>query len=104
MRVALLGSYERMSAQRAHEIGLVTEVVPLDGLHDAAAWVANAIASSPPIAVQGTVRSLWAARELSRMQALDMGKVIIRLGSDPGSLYAGQQAFASGKRIEPKVR
>ena len=36
MRVALLGSNERMSAQRAHEIGLVSEVVPLAGLHDAA--------------------------------------------------------------------
>ena len=34
MRAALLGSSERISAQRGHQIGLVSEVVPLDGLHE----------------------------------------------------------------------
>ena len=104
MRVALLGSSERMSAARAHEIGLVSEVVPLDGLHDAAAWAAGEIAACPAIAVQGTVRSLWTARELSRSQALEMGNVIIRVGSDPASLYAGQQRFESGERKKPRIR
>src|SRR5262245_51141351 len=32
MRLSLLGNYERMSAQRAHQIGMVTEVVPGDEL------------------------------------------------------------------------
>ena len=104
MRIALLGANERMSAQRAHQIGFVTEVVPLAELHDAAEWLGQAIASAPPVAVQGTVRSLWAARELSRSQALDIGKLIIRLGSDPASLYAGQQAFAAGDRARPRIR
>jgi len=104
MRIALLGANERMSAQRAHQIGFVTEVVPLAELHDAAEWVGQAIAAAPAVAVQGTVRSLWAARELSRAQALEMGKVIIRLGSDPASLYAGQQAFAAGNRARPRIR
>ena len=44
MRLSLLGNHERMSATRAYEIGLVSEVVPAEGLHDAAAWAANAIA------------------------------------------------------------
>jgi enoyl-CoA hydratase/carnithine racemase len=104
MRVALLGASERMSATRAHEIGLVSEVVPLDGLRDAAGWAASEIAASPPIAIQGTVRALWTARELSRMQALDMGKVLIRVGSDGDSLFAGQQRFASGERKQPRIR
>ena len=30
MRLSLLGNYERMSAQRAHQIGMVSEVVPGD--------------------------------------------------------------------------
>jgi enoyl-CoA hydratase/carnithine racemase len=104
MRLALLGSHERMSAQRAKEIGFVTDVVPIAELHGAAEWVATRIASAPPVAIQGTVRSLWTARELSRSQALDMGRVIIRVGSDPASLYEGQQAFASGQRIQPRIR
>jgi enoyl-CoA hydratase/carnithine racemase len=104
MRGALLGSSERMSAERAYQIGLVSEVVPFADLQDAAGWAAGEIAASPPIAVQGTVRSLWAAQELSRAQALDMGKVIIRAGSDRDSLYQGQQRFASGERKKPRIR
>jgi enoyl-CoA hydratase/carnithine racemase len=104
MRIALLGASERMTAQRAHEIGLVSEVVPPEGLHDAVAWAAGEIAKAPAIAIQGTVRSLWMARELSRMQALDAGKVLIRLGSDPAALFEGQQAFSSGERTKPRFR
>src|SRR6266513_1251918 len=53
MRLSLLGNHERMSAKRAYEIGLVSEVVAAGGLHDAAAWAAGVIASQPPLAVQG---------------------------------------------------
>ena len=35
MRMALLGKHERMSAQRAFDLGLVTEVVEHDRLADA---------------------------------------------------------------------
>ena len=104
MRVALLGASERMTAKRAFDIGLVSEVVPGEQLREAAAWVANTIAQSPPIPVQGTVRSLWLARELSRMQALDAAKVVIKLGSDPQSLFDGQQSFSGGERKKPRLR
>ena len=57
MRLSLLGNYERMSAQRAHQIGMVSEVVAQEQLHDAAAWAAGVIASQPQLAIQGTVRA-----------------------------------------------
>jgi hypothetical protein len=79
-------------------------VVPAADLHDSVAWAANEIAKSPAVAVQGTVRAIWLAQELSRRQALDAGRVLIRLGSDPKALYEGQQAFSSGRRIEPRRR
>src|SRR5579885_923887 len=41
MRLSLLGVDERMSAQRAYEIGLVSEVVPRAELLDRAAWAAR---------------------------------------------------------------
>jgi enoyl-CoA hydratase/carnithine racemase len=104
MRLSLLGAHERMTAARALEIGFVTEVVAQDELASAAEWVATRIADAPPVAIQGTVRSLWTARELSRMQALDVGRVLIRVGSDSASLLAGQQAFSSGQRISPRLR
>jgi enoyl-CoA hydratase/carnithine racemase len=104
MRLALLGAAERMSAARAHQIGLVTEVVPGDGLADAAGWCATTIAANPPTAVQGTVRSIWMAKELSRSQALDQAKILIVPGSDPALLSEGQEAFNSGERKKPRIR
>ncbi|WP_208026999.1 MULTISPECIES: enoyl-CoA hydratase/isomerase family protein [Rhabdothermincola] len=104
MRVSLLGNHERMSAQRAHQIGLVSEVVPGSELRDAAAWCANAIASAPPLAIEGTVRAIWSGLEHSRSQALGLGYAYVGLGTNAESLRQGQELFASGKRIEWRLR
>jgi enoyl-CoA hydratase/carnithine racemase len=104
MRISLLGNHERLSAKRAHEIGLVSEVVPADKLREAAQWAADAIAAAPPLAIQGTVRSIWAARELSRSQALSLGYAFIGLGTSRESIQQGQAAFAAGKRVKWKLR
>jgi enoyl-CoA hydratase/carnithine racemase len=104
MRLSLLGNHERLSAKRAHEIGLVSEVVPADKLQEAAQWAAEAIASAPPLAIQGTVRAIWAARELSRAQALGVGYAFVGMGTNQESIRQGQAAFASGKRIKWKLR
>jgi len=104
MRLSLLGSYERMSAARALQIGLVQEVVPKAQLLDRAHDVAAKIASSPPLAVQGTVRSIWLAREMPRSQAVAMARIYIGLGSDMDSIAEGQEAFQGGERLEWKLR
>src|SRR3989454_6124697 len=104
MRLTLLGNHERLSAQRAHEIGLVSEVVAGDQLADAAGWAAGAIASQPALAVQGTVRAIWAGRELSRGHALSLGYAFIGLGTNQESIRQGQAAFATGKRVKWKLR
>jgi enoyl-CoA hydratase/carnithine racemase len=104
MRMTLMGNHERLSARRAHEIGLVTEVVPGDELLEAAMVAGRAIASAPALAVEGTVRSIWAGRELTRQQALGMGYAFIGLGTSQESLAEGQAAFAAGTRIEWRLR
>ena len=104
MRIALAGAHERMSAARAYDIGFVTEVVEAEELMAAAQRFASIVASAPATAVQGTVRSLWTAQELSRHQALDMARVIVRLGSDPTSLFEGQQRFEKEGRVEWRKR
>ncbi len=104
VRLTLLGSAERMSAQRALQIGLVTEVVPATELADRAAWAAGVIAQGHPMAVQGTLRALWAGRELSRSQALGLGWAFVGLGNDPEALAEGQARFASGARVEWRLR
>jgi len=104
LRMSLMGAYERMSARRAHEIGLVQEVVPGDELAEAGRWVAETIASQPPLAVQTTVRAIWYAQELGYRQAIDVGKTLIQLGTDDESLAAGQRLFAEGQRPQWRLR
>ncbi|HXQ75975.1 MAG TPA: enoyl-CoA hydratase/isomerase family protein [Acidimicrobiales bacterium] len=104
VRLTLLGSEERMSAQRALQIGLVTEVVPGSELAERAGWAAGVIARSHPVAVQGTLRALWAGRELSRAQALGLGWAFVGLGNDPEALAEGQARFAAGQRVDWRLR
>jgi enoyl-CoA hydratase/carnithine racemase len=104
MRISLIGLYERMSAQRAYDIGMVQEVVPLAQLRETAQWVAERIASQPATAVQTTVRSIWYASQMGSRHALQVARSIIAVGSKQEDLAEGQQVFASGQRLEWRLR
>jgi enoyl-CoA hydratase/carnithine racemase len=54
MRMALLGKHERLSAQRAYELGFVTEVVAPDQLGARARQLAELVNRNAPLAVRGT--------------------------------------------------
>jgi enoyl-CoA hydratase/carnithine racemase len=54
LRVALMGRHERMSAQRAYELGLVSEIVPHDDLPRRAREIAATVNRNAPLAVRGT--------------------------------------------------
>ena len=86
------------------QIGLVSEVCPGAELHERAQWVAGVIAERPPLAIQATLRATWAAHELSRSQALALGYAYVGLGTSQESIAEGQQAFASGQRVEWRLR
>jgi enoyl-CoA hydratase/carnithine racemase len=103
LRVALLGANERMSAQRAYQLGLVSEVVPADELLDKAMWIASSIASAPVLAIQGTLKAVWTAHELSRKAALEQVSTFVSLGTTRENIESGQRSFQSG-RIEWKLR
>jgi enoyl-CoA hydratase/carnithine racemase len=94
-RMALMGTAERMSARRAYEVGLVSEVTSPGGALAAAVECAAVIASYPAEAVQGTVRALWLAGEAARAQALAHAPQLVSLGNLPGerqaSLFSGRR-------------
>lgn len=54
LRMALMGKHERLSAQRAYELGLVSEVVEHDKLMERAYEIAAIVNSNAPLAVRGT--------------------------------------------------
>ena len=104
LRLALVGNHERMTAQTAQRIGLVSEVVPLDELQNASDRLAEIVASQPPEAVQGTLRAIWAASDMGRLDALAMAPSILTTGTSVEAMAEGQATFSEGKRIKPRLR
>jgi enoyl-CoA hydratase/carnithine racemase len=104
VRMSLVGADERMSAQTARKSGLVSDVVPAEELVESCRALAGVIASQPPTSVQATLRTLWAARNLSPEQALGLGNVFLQLGTSARALQEGQQRFNQQKRREWKLR
>lgn len=104
MRMTLLGSREHMSAGRAYEIGLASEIVTGDALAGRAAEIAAVIAAAPTAAVQATVRNLWLSHEPARRNALDIAPLVYFAGWSGSDIEAGQTQFASGHRVEPWIR
>lgn len=54
LRMALMGKHERLSAARAYELGMISEVVDHDRLLDRAHEIADIVNSNAPLAVRGT--------------------------------------------------
>ncbi|MEU7556952.1 enoyl-CoA hydratase/isomerase family protein [Streptomyces eurythermus] len=100
-RMMLMGTAERISARRAHEIGLVSEVTGEGGALAGAVRCAAVLAGYPPEGVQGTVRALWAAREAALAQAFAQAPHLVALGNLPAERQA--ELFA-GRRREYRVR
>jgi enoyl-CoA hydratase/carnithine racemase len=104
MRVALLGRHERMTADRAHQIGLVQEVVPGAELLGAAGRVAKIIAEAPdPLAVEVTVKAVWTAKYMNIHQALQTAPTLINL-IDSTSGISERADTLRRQSVEPLVR
>jgi enoyl-CoA hydratase/carnithine racemase len=93
LRWALLGLDERMSAQRALQIGLVSELLPKEQLWARADELARIIAAKPPAAVQGTVRAIWESLDLPRTVALQTGLGYTQLGNPIGTAQVSRDGF-----------
>jgi enoyl-CoA hydratase/carnithine racemase len=73
VRMALTGRHERITAERARQLGLVSDVVEPDRLRDAAAELAAKVARNSPAAMAHTKRALWGALELGLTDACRAG-------------------------------
>ncbi|MFD8572142.1 enoyl-CoA hydratase/isomerase family protein [Streptomyces sp. NPDC059639] len=101
-RLTLMGSAERMSARRAYETGLVSEVTAPGGALAAAVRCAATVAAHPTEAVQGTVRAVWAATESARDRAFAQAPQLIALGNLPPDRQA--ELFNSRTAKDFRVR
>jgi enoyl-CoA hydratase/carnithine racemase len=95
MRMAFVGRHERMSAARAHELGMVSEVVdPPDRLRDRAQALGETIARNSPAAMAATKRALWGALEVGLTDACRAGAAeLVSMWGHPDQAE-GPAAFA----------
>ncbi|OBG24717.1 enoyl-CoA hydratase/isomerase family protein [Mycobacterium sp. 852002-51057_SCH5723018] len=103
LRMALMGNDERVGAETALRIGLVSEVVPVNRLWDRAHEIAATIAAKPPSATQGTVKAIWESLDKPYRAALEQGLIYTRLGNPLGiAELAAQQN--EGPPGQPAIR
>jgi enoyl-CoA hydratase/carnithine racemase len=103
LRIALMGNDERVGADTALRIGLVSEVVSGDRLWNRAHEIAAAIAANPPSATQGTVKAIWESLDKPYRVAMEQGLIYTRLGNPLGTAELAAQK-SEGPAREPKIR
>lgn len=106
LRMALMGNDERVGADTALRIGLVSEVVARDRLWGRAHEIAATIAGKPPSATQGTVKAIWESLDRPYRAAMEQGLIYTRLGNPLGTTELRESRAQQGEVAarEPKVR
>jgi enoyl-CoA hydratase/carnithine racemase len=69
LRMALMGKHERLSAERALELGMISEIVEHDRLLERAHEIADTVNSNAPLAVRGTRMAILKGLDLPLHEA-----------------------------------
>ncbi len=95
MRMAFVGRHERLGAQRAYELGMISQIVdPPERLQDEAQALAEKIAKNSPAAMAATKRALWGAFETGLTEACRRGAAeLVSMWGHPDQIE-GPAAFA----------
>lgn len=104
LRMALLGKHERMTAQRAYEVGLVTEVVPADKLMDRARELAGMICQNAPLAVWGTKMGMLQGLGLPIPQAEEIAAGYLEVNEQTDDYLEGPRSFVEKRKPQWKGR
>ena len=101
VRMALAGRHERVTAERARQLGILSEVIdPPERLREAARDLAGKVARNSPAAMAATKRALWGALERGLTDACRAGSAeLVGMWGHPDQ-EEGPLAF-TGKR-EPQ--
>jgi enoyl-CoA hydratase len=95
MRMAFVGKYERLSAQRAYELGMISQIVdPPERLREEAQVLAEKVARNSPAAMRATKQALWGALEMGLTDACRAGaQHLVSMWGHPDQ-EEGPRAFA----------
>ncbi|MEJ2336559.1 MAG: enoyl-CoA hydratase-related protein [Gemmatimonadales bacterium] len=95
MQLGLLTRQGEISPERAHQVGLVNEVVPPETLMPRALEMAAHIATLSPATVQASLRAIWGSLDVGLKPALDIGwRHILHHQQNHPDYLEGMKAFA----------
>ncbi len=98
LRMVILGKAEKLSATRALELGLVSEVVAPDALIDRALELAEMAAAGSPAALQASLKAVWDSFEMPLSEAYENGwDILVRHRAHPDA-REGPAAFLEKRR------
>lgn len=104
MRIALTGRHERMSATRAYELGLVSEVVEHDRLLERAREVASIVNRNAPLAVRGTRLAIRRGLDVPMYEAEVMAEAFRERVVRTDDAKEGPRAFVEKRPPEWRCR
>jgi enoyl-CoA hydratase/carnithine racemase len=100
LRMTVMGRGYRMDASRAHQLGLVDDVVEREDLLATAEEMASIIAANSPTAVSLSKQAIWASREMGYQRALEYGWALVRMHWSHPDFREGPLAFSEGRSPE----
>jgi enoyl-CoA hydratase/carnithine racemase len=104
MRLALMGKHERLSAQRAFDLGLVSELVAPGALMDRAWEIAEVVNQNAPLAVRGTRLAIRKSLSLPTYEAELLGENYRMKVAVTEDAQEGAKAFLEKRDPDWKVR
>ncbi|MCX5045379.1 enoyl-CoA hydratase-related protein [Aldersonia sp. NBC_00410] len=104
LRMALMGKHERMSAQRAYELGMISEVVEHDNLLERAHEIASIVNSNAPLAVRGTRLAILKGLDLPIHEAEMLAESFRERVTRTEDALEGPRAFVEKRAPEWQCR
>jgi len=100
LRMVVLGKAERLSAQEALSLGMISEIVDHDRLRERALELGHIAAGVSPAAVQASLKAVWGSLELPLSEAYRRGyEAVVRHREHPDAAE-GPRAFL--EKREPR--
>lgn len=104
LRMAMMGRHERMSAQRAYDLGMISEVTEHDRLLERAQEIAEVVNSNAPLAVRGTRLAILKGLDLPLHEAETLAETFRERNLHTEDSLEGPKAFAEKRTPEWQCR
>lgn len=104
LRMAMMGKHERMDAQRAYDLGMVSEVVEHDRLLERAHEIAGIVNSNAPLAVRGTRLAILKGLDVPLHEAEILAEAFRERNLHTADSLEGPRAFVEKRTPEWQCR